>query len=66
VFLNVYGFDVLFSHIPQELSNNWGINIHGHLHNKSRISDYNLNKKHILISIEDHFSIYNLQKVLGK
>ena len=49
--LNKYGYNILFSHIPQD--GNFDINIHGHLHNVNRRKEVNIKlDKHILYAPE--------------
>ena len=62
--LNIYGYNILFSHIPQE--GNFDFNVHGHLHNNDHRGELN-DEKHILISLEDcGYTQQNLETLIHK
>lgn len=75
IILSRFGRTILFSHVPKEEKTSfWDLNIHGHLHNKKRRDSFSvikevnnflcLSKNHILIEIEEKFSILSLENVL--
>jgi calcineurin-like phosphoesterase family protein len=59
--LRYMGETILFSHRPKE-TNNWTVNIHGHVHNKS---DYIPSEKHILLVIEHHYNLFKLEDIIN-
>ena len=65
--LNIYGFNVLFSHKPQK-DTGYDINIHGHFHNSDhRRHEPDLvavkNNKQILVVLEHHYTPYKLRTI---
>lgn len=76
IIINRFGKRILFSHIPQEKTDFWDLNIHGHLHNRSRIIGvkeekqingiFCLSNNHILVELEHHYSITNLQTLMER
>lgn len=64
-----FGYNLLFSHRPQEDLGYFDINIHGHFHNSDPIRHEEdlrkiKNNKHLLLYLEHHYKPFNLRSVI--
>jgi calcineurin-like phosphoesterase family protein len=70
--MKYFGFNILFSHIPQPFHYNFDVNIHGHFHNtdfrkhEPQIAAI-LTDKHILLALEyNDYRPWNLKSIIKK
>ncbi len=66
IILNKFGKRILLSHIPQRKTDDWDINVHGHIHSGFRQDEFDdiLTENHILIEMETFYGVRDFNKLV--
>ncbi len=64
--LKRFGKRIAFTHEPIQIEDSFDLNIHGHLHNNTRITEYPVRKNiHKLVMMEHHYKPIKLQTIIN-